>query len=761
MVVVCDTLGGVAVPGWLASNDAVRHSHHEDASPGERADWPSWLDPALVAHIRDTGIPQPWRHQREFADLAFSGCHCAITTGTASGKTLAYLMPVLAATAPGGGVIGWEPASVRARLEPHRHTALYLAPTKALAHDQLRAATAMGPAGWAVTTLDGDSDPGERRFARDHATFVLTNPDMLHRSVLPAHVRWARLLGSLRYVVIDEAHRYRGVFGAHVSAVLRRLRRLCHRYGSDPVFLLASATATDAAHTGGLLIGEPDLGVVDLDTSAHPGRDTVLWQPQGSATDDAAGLLAALTREGRQTIAFVPSRKHAELVAAAARERSGAPILSYRSGYLPEERRRIERELTTGTIRGVAATNALELGIDVSGMDAVVIAGFPGTLASLRQQAGRAGRADRDALVVLVAREDPLDAYLFDHPALLFDDPVERTVLYPENPRVLGPHLAAAAQESPLTPEDVRWFGPTMPTLVEQLVGAGLLRRRPTGWFWTRPDRAVDAIDLRSAGDQALEIIDSGTGRIVGEVDAAASDRVVHPGAVYLHLGEQWLVDRYAPDEHQALVHRVEVNYYTQPRSTEDIRILDEEDSAPLGRTTIHTGDVEISTRVVAYLRRDERTHDVWDQTPLDLPVRTLRTQATWWTVPPEVVAELALTPAELAGGAHGAEHTSIGLLPAFVPCDRWDIGGLSTLLHPDTGTCTVFVHDGLPGGAGFARRGFDAAPQWLEATRQRLHTCRCTDGCPSCVVSPKCGNANQMLDKGAATAILDALLLG
>lgn len=747
----------MSAPGWLVDNDAVRHVRHEPAAPGARAPWPSWLAEPLVERIRDAGIPQPWAHQAQFAELAFSGRHCAITTGTASGKTLAFLLPVLAATTA-GGVIGWTPESARARVDS-RHTALYLSPTKALAHDQLRAARELGPSDWAITTLDGDSDLAERRFARDYASYVLTNPDMLHRAVLPNHVRWARFLGSLRYVVIDEAHRYRGVFGAHVSAVIRRLRRICHRYGSDPVFLLASATASDAGHSGGLLVGEPGIAVVERDESAHPARDTILWQPTGAPSDAAAGLLAALVASGRQTIAFVPSRKQAELVAVRARERCSRPILSYRSGYLPEERRRIERELSSGSVRGVAATNALELGIDISGMDAVVIAGFPGTVASLRQQAGRAGRSGRDAVVVLVAREDPLDAYLFEHPALLFDEPVERTVLFPENPQVLGPHLAAAAQELPLVPEDVRWFGPTMPGLVDDLVSFGLLRRRPAGWFWTRPERAVDSIDLRSAAGQSVEIIDAATGRVVGEVDASAADRIVHPGAVYLHLGEQWLVDALSLDEHQALVHRVDVNYYTQPRSTQDIEILEETASAPLGRTTVHTGEVKLISQVVGYLRRDEQTHDVWDQTPLELPEQTLRTQAMWWTVPTEVVIELGLTPAELAGAAHGAEHASIGLLPVFVPCDRWDIGGLSTLLHPDTGLCTVFVHDGLEGGAGFARRGFDIAAQWLEATRQRLHGCRCVDGCPACIVSPKCGNANQVLDKKAATALLDAML--
>lgn len=751
----------MGVPKWLADDPSVCFVHHRDGCAGEPAEWPHWLPDAVRASVVGAGITRPWAHQRAFADLAFSGQHAAISTGTASGKTLSYLLPVMAATAIPDGVVAQVPDTMRTRLDGRQHTALYLAPTKALAHDQLRAASALGPEGWRVTTLDGDSDDHERRFAREFATYVLTNPDMLHRSVLPNHARWSRFLGSLRYVVVDEAHRYRGVFGAHVAAVIRRLRRLCQMYGSDPVFLLASATSTNAADAGGRLIGEPQVAVVDVDTSARAARDVVLWRPAESLSSDTARLTATLVDEGRQTIAFVPSRKQAELIAVSAQDQvvGGAAIASYRSGYLACDRREIERDLSSGALMGVAATNALELGIDIAGMDAVVIAGFPGTRAALWQQAGRAGRGTRDALVVLLAREDPLDGYLFDHPELLFDAPVETTVLHPDNPHVLGPHLAAAAQEAHLTRADERWFGPSMVRLAELLTGQGLLRQRASGWFWTRPERAVDAIDLRSMGARAFDIIDRDTGRVIGQVDQSASDRTVHEGAVYLHLGEQWLVDELVADEFHVLVHRARPGYYTQAQSLDDVRILRESARRDFGHGVVSTGDVELSSQVVAYLRRDEVTHDVWDQTPLDLPVRTLRTQAMWFTIPDAVVAELGLSPVALASAAHGAEHTAIGLLPAFAPCDRWDIGGVSTVLHPDTGQCTIVVHDGHPGGAGFARRGFEVAEQWALATLERLTTCPCENGCPSCVVSPKCGNANQMLDKSAALRLMTALL--
>lgn len=757
------TLDGMGVPKWLAGDESVRFVHHRDASAGERAEWPLWLPEQVLTSVRDAGITSPWAHQRRFADLAFAGHHAAICTGTASGKTLSYLLPVMAATAVPDGVVGRLPVSTRTRLTNRGHTALYLAPTKALAHDQLRAARALGPHDWRIGTLDGDSDQAERRYARDYASYVLTNPDMLHRSVLPNHARWAAFLGNLRYVVIDEAHRYRGVFGAHVAAVIRRLRRLCAQYGSDPVFLLASATSTNAGTAGGQLIGESEVAVVSTDTSARPARDVVLWQPTDSLLSDTTRLLAGLVDDARQTIAFVASRKLAELISVSAQDQvtDGGAIASYRSGYLAADRRELERDLSSGQLRGVAATNALELGIDIAGMDAVVIAGFPGTLAALWQQAGRAGRGSRDALVVLLAREDPLDTYLFEHPELLFETPVETTVLFPENPQVLGPHLAAAAQEVPLTRADTRWFGSTMIPLLQQLSQLGLLRERPTGWFWTRPERAVDAIDLRSLGGKALDIVDADTGRVVGSVDRAAADRTVHDGAVYLHLGEQFLVDTLEPDENHVLVHADRPGYYTQPQSVDDIRILRELDRRRFGAGWVCHGDVELSSQVVSYLRRDEITHDVWDQTPLDLPTRTLRTHGMWWIIPDEMVSRLGLTAVELAGAAHAAEHTAIGLLPMFAPCDRWDIGGVSTVLHPDTGACTIVVHDGHPGGAGFARRGFDLADAWLRATLTRLRTCQCDAGCPSCVVSPKCGNANQTLDKSAAITLLSALVEG
>ena len=754
--------------------DRIRYRRILPAREAVGGRWPTWLPSEVQGALIRSGLASPWRHQTQAAEALFAGRHTVLTTGTASGKSLGYLLPILAATyggpearAPRPRVPGRSVQVGELRdqlLRPRRpHTALYLAPTKALAHDQLRSARALGLEDWRLAAVDGDSEPAEREWARDHASYLFTNPDLLHRSLLPQHERWSSFLAGLRYVVIDESHRYRGVFGAHVAAVLRRLRRICARYGSSPIFVLASATTTNAAASTAELIGcsESEVEVVSQDASPHGAVELLLWQPEGYPSDDAARLLAELVDSGRQSVAFIPSRRVAELVALRAREqlRSPARIESYRSGYLATDRRRLEHDLQTGAVNGVAATNALELGVDISGLDAVVISGFPGTRAALWQQAGRAGRRGTEALVVLIAAPNPLDAYLFEHPELMFDTPVEETVVHADNPYVLGPHLAAAAQELPLTGADVAWFGPTMPALVARLESQGVLRGRPTGWFWTRGERAVDSIDLRGGG-RPVEIVETETGRVLGTVDPNAADGTVHAGAVYLHQGETYLVDELDHDAGEALVRMADPGYLTQPRGSWEVRITGERMSRPFGRGRLSFGDVEVRSQVLGYLRRDEITGKVWDETPLRMPEHTLRTTSVWWTLELATAPELlGLTPAQLAGAVHGAEHTAIGLLPLFAPCDRWDIGGLSTVLHPDTGLLTVFVHDGHPGGAGFAERGFAVADAWWRATLQRLRSCGCPAGCPSCVVSPKCGNANQHLDKAAAITLLAALL--
>jgi DEAD/DEAH box helicase domain-containing protein len=740
----------------------------EDLPPrnGEPVPWPDWSDPALVAAWRRCGVDRPWRHQVEVAELAHGGQHVVVATGTASGKSLAYQLPVLSDLRAGGAV------------GTRRPTALYLAPTKALAADQLAALHALDLPGLRAATYDGDTPPEERRWVRDHASYVLTNPDLLHHSLLPGHERWARFLRGLRYVVVDECHHYRGVFGSHVAAVLRRLRRVAARYGAEPVVVLASATVSEPAAHASRLTGLPVQAVTD-DASPRGRTRVVLWEPpllpgggehgaptRRSAPAETADLLADLVSGGVRTLAFVRSRRGVETVAATARRllqevdpSLPGRVAAYRGGYLPEERRELERNLRSGALLGVATTNALELGVDVAGLDAVLLAGWPGRRASLWQQLGRAGRGGQEALGVLVAADDPLDTYLVHHPAAVFGPPVEQTVLDPDNAYVLAPHLAAAAAELPLTEADLPLFGPHARALLDELVARGILRRRPTGWFWARADRASDHVDLRGTGGTPFRVVEHGTGRVLGTVDAGAADSTLHEGAVYVHQGDSYLVRRLDLAEHVGLVERAAPDWTTFARSVTDVRLLSTERTQQWGPVEVAFGAVRVTTQVVSFLRRRLGTGEVLGEEPLDLPARDLTTKAVWWTAPVDALERAGVAAVDLPGALHAAEHAAIGLLPLLATCDRWDVGGVSTALHPDTGQPTVVVHDGHPGGAGFAERGHAVMAAWLSATEQAVRACECSDGCPSCVQSPKCGNGNEPLDKAGALQVLRMLL--
>ncbi|MCW2850042.1 MAG: box helicase domain protein [Marmoricola sp.] len=754
--------------GAPGRDDSLMHLEVVAARAARPAAWPDWLGAPVREAFEGAGVVSPWTHQRAAADLAHTGQHTVVSTSTASGKSLCYLLPGLQAIESSRGPKGQRGASV-----------LYLAPTKALAQDQLAALRRLGLPDLRCGTHDGDSTPEMREWTRDHGEYVLTNPDMLHRSLLPGHARWSRFFASLRYVVIDECHHYRGVFGAHVAQIIRRLRRVAALYGARPTFVLASATVAEPEVSAGRLTGLDVVSVTD-DGSPRGRMALALWEPpfvpgrgengaptRRSAVSEVADLLTDLVVERVRTLAFVRSRRGAETVALTARRLLGEVdaglvdrVAAYRGGYLPEERRELEQALRSGRLLGLAATNALELGIDISGLDAVLLAGFPGTRAALWQQVGRAGRGARDALGVMVARDDPLDTYLVNHPEALIGQPVEANVFDPDNPYVLGPHLCAAAAESPLTVADLPLFGPGARTAVDALTAGGLLRRRPRGWFWTDRRRASDLADIRSSGGTPVRLVEDVTGRVLGTVDHSASHGTAHAGAVYVHQGETWLVSELDLDESVAIVVRADPDYSTSAREITDIEILDERASVRWGDAQLSLGSVRVTHQVVSFLKRGVPSGEVIGEEPLDLPERLLQTTAVWWTLPDHVLAESGLAAADLPGAAHAAEHASIGLLPLFATCDRWDIGGVSTALHADTGKLTVFVHDGHPGGAGFSERGFHAAATWLRATREAIASCGCADGCPSCVQSPKCGNQNNPLDKAGAIVLLDLLLV-
>jgi DEAD/DEAH box helicase domain-containing protein len=731
--------------------------------PATVVDWPSWAPSVAREAFARCGVPRPWAHQVEAATHAWAGRHVVVATGTASGKSLAYQLPV-----------------VTALTNDPRATALYLSPTKALGADQLRSALALDLKSLRAASYDGDTPMAERDWVRAHARWVFTNPDMLHRGVLPAHGRWSAFFRRLRYVVVDECHGYRGVFGSHVALLLRRLRRVALRYGADPVFVLASATVSDPASSASRLTGV-ECTAVTTDRSPRGARTVALWEPpllaelagengapvRRSAGAETARILTDLVIEGARTLAFVRSRRGAELTALTARRALSevdsslaGRVAAYRAGFLPEERRALEKSLASGELLGVASTNALELGVDIAGLDAVVMAGYPGTLASFWQQAGRAGRSGDESLVLFVARDDPLDTYLVHHPSAVLDKPVEVTVIDPLNPYVLAPQLACAACELPLTPECLKEFGgPDAERVLDVLVADGVLRRRPAGWFWAGRDRPHASVDIRGSGGEQVAVVEGDSARMLGTVDPGSACTAVHPGAVYLHQGVSYVVDELDLEAGLAMVHAEDPEWTTSPREVVDISVRSVSTRLHHGPVSVCLGEVAVTSQVIAYLRRLP-TGEVLDQVPLDLPSRTLETRAVWYTLSSDLLSAIGLDPARVPGALHAAEHAAIGLLPLFATCDRWDIGGVSTAMHPDTGCATVFVHDGHPGGAGFADRAFAAIVAWLTATRDAIEACECLAGCPSCVQSPKCGNGNEPLDKAGAIAVLNAVLL-
>ena len=723
----------------------------------------------MLRAFTDRGISSPWAHQVQAANLAHAGRHVVISTGTASGKSLAYQLPILNLLA----------ADPRAR-------ALYISPTKALGHDQLRAAHTLTAAvprlgDVAPTAYDGDSPAEVRRLARERSRWVFSNPDMVHLALLRNHTRWAVFLRNLRFVVVDECHYYRGVFGSNVAMVLRRLLRLCARYSADPALaptvIFASATTAAPGATATELIGQPVEEIAE-DASPQGARTVALWEPalradltgengapvRRSAGSEAARVMADLIAEGARTLTFVRSRRGAELTALATRARLEdiAPqltemVASYRAGYLPEDRNALEQALLDGQLRGLATTNALELGIDIAGLDAVVLAGFPGTVTSFWQQAGRSGRRGQGALVVLVARDDPLDTYLVHNPAALLDKPIERVVIDPTNPYILGPQLLCAATELPIDEAEVRTLGAQ--DVADRLVDDGLLRRR-SGKYYPAP--GVDphpAVDIRGPTGGQIVIVEGDTGRLLGTAGAGQAAASVHPGAVYLHQGESYVVDSLDFDEGLAFVHSEDPGYATFARELTDIAVTGPGERHVFGSVTLGLVPVSVTNRIVGYLRR-RLSGEVIDFIELDMPSHTLDTTAVMYTITPEALHRSGIDPLQIPGSLHAAEHAAIGLLPLVASCDRGDIGGLSTAVGPEfDGLPSVFVYDGYPGGAGFAEQGFRQASTWLGATMAAIEACECPAGCPSCVQSPKCGNGNDPLDKAGAVRVLRLVL--
>ncbi len=738
-----------SVANWTDLLEAEEVAHVETiAARGPRTEpLPPNLNPRVRDALAAQGIDELFAHQRDAWDTAAGGRHVIVTTGTASGKTLAFNLPVLDALAT----------------QPKRR-ALYLYPTKALAQDQLRALTALHVPRVKPAIYDGDTPSEQRWQVRKWANLILTNPDMLHVGVLPHHDRWADVLHNLAYVVVDEAHVYRGVFGSHVANVLRRLRRLARVYGADPQFLLASATIANPPALAKSLLGL-ETAVVASDAAPRAERTVVLWNPElldaelglrASALSDTSRLMASFVSRGLRTICFAKSRKTAELIHRFTAERVEPDVAQrlapYRAGYTPQQRREIERRLMEGELLGVSATDALELGIDIGLLDCAISVGFPGTVSSLRQQWGRAGRRGH-GLAILVASEDALDQYFMREPDALLQRNVEAAILDHTNPRVLDGHVRAAAFEAPLDDADAEILGKEALERAAQLPELTLTKH---GYVWAGKDYPAARTSLRSSTPDPFTVVDGETGTLLGIVERERAYSTVHEGAVYLHLGEPYLVRELDLVARTAVVQPFGGDWYTQAKKETSTDIDEPLRSERRLGLELTFGRVLVTEQVVAYQKKS-RDGSTLDTIALDLPQTHFETEAIWYLPEPDQLDGLLEMP-KLVSSLHAAEHAMIALLPLWAMCDRWDIGGLSTNLHHQTDRPTVFIYDGHPGGVGIAERGFDCFEGWVADTMRLLERCPCSDGCPSCVQSPKCGNLNEWLDKDGALKFLRAM---
>ena len=717
------------------------------------------LDDRLRAALAGVGADSLYAHQAAALSLARRGRDFIVATPAASGKSMCYNLPVL-----------------EMLLADRSARALYLYPTKALAQDQMKKLRALIPEGARLKSavFDGDTRLSDRAAIRRAAHVVLTNPDMLHLGILPNHRAWHRTLRGLRYIILDEAHVYRGVFGAHVANVLRRLRRLCRKAGGDPRFILCSATIANPAEHAERLVGLP-FEVVDDDGSPYGGKDFAFWNPpitdpekgaRRSTNSEATQVFVELLKRETRTMAFVRGRRQAELIYVYARDqlrhthkKAAASIAPYRAGYLPEDRRRIEKELFEGRLLGLSTTSAMELGVDVGNLDATIITGYPGTIASAWQQAGRSGRGGERSLSVLIAQDDPLDQYLMRHPEAFFGKSPETARISPGNPHIMKPHLLCAAYESPLSMADTEFFGHELLWYADELAEDEYIHVRADRWHLTpEVDYPAQMVALRSSGG-VFTLVDRETGAVLENVSEHAAYRQLHPGAVYLHQGESYLVGELDLTSATAYAEPTDAPYYTQARDYTDTRVLRVIRQRQAGRTTAFFGEVSVANEVVGFKRIKHHTDEVLGDEYLDMPTQEYDTAALWFGPTEDAIERIRKDDLDLMGGLHAAEHAAIGILPLFAMCDRNDIGGVSTPMHPDTGNPQIFIHDGYPGGVGVSEHGYEIIEDLWRATLDVISNCACESGCPSCIHSPKCGNNNHPLDKTAARIILEKLL--
>jgi DEAD/DEAH box helicase domain-containing protein len=736
--------------------------HLEDVPPREATpgSLERPLDSRLQASLEAMGVETLYAHQTEAINALRQGKNVIVATPAASGKSLCYHLPVL-----------------EALMDDRSARAMYIFPTKALAQDQSKTLARLIPDGGRVRQgiFDGDTPSQDRADVRRYSQVLITNPDMLHVGIMPNHRAWYRFLRGLRYVVIDEAHIYRGVFGSHVANVIRRLRRLCQRFGSDPQFILCSATIANPGEHAERLVGLP-FHVVDQDSAPYGGKDFVFWNPpmidmakgsRRSTNTEAAQLFAELLRRYVRTLTFVRSRRTAELLYVYVRDnlKLSHPAIArrvapYRASYLPEHRRAIERDLYEGRLLGLTTTNAMELGIDIGDLDATVLTGYPGTISSAWQQAGRSGRRGERSLSVLVALDNPLDQYLMRHPESFFGKPHESARISPGNPYILKPHLLCAAYEAPLVMEDTELFGPDLLFYADELVEDGFLHVRSGRWHLTADlDYPAQEVNIRSTSGRSYTLVEKDSGVILETVEEMSAFMQLHPGGIYLHQGEQYLITDLDLESRTAYAVQTDVPYYTQTRDFTDTRILSVFKQKPAGTTQVYLGEVTVSTKVVGFKRKAHITEEVLGEEYISLPPQSYDTIAIWFDVPRDTLDYIHRQCLDLMGGLHAVEHAAIGVLPLFAMCDRNDIGGISTPLHPDTGRPQVFIHDGHPGGVGITEHGYEIIEDLWKATLDVISECPCESGCPGCIQSPKCGNNNHPLDKQVAVLILQSII--
>ncbi len=752
-----------AQAGWARAIEPGRADRRlvaeslEPGRPAETVEIPPDLAPELHAALLGGGIAALYSHQFEAVEAAREG-NVVITSGTASGKSLSFNLPVLDELVP-----------------DDRRRALYLYPTKALAQDQARKLSELALRELRHAIYDGDTPRDDRPQIRRRSNLILTNPDMLHVGILPHHKSWGDFFASLGWIVVDEAHTYRGIFGSHVANVLRRLRRVAARYGAEPRFALASATIANPLELAEGLVGEP-FRLVDSDGAPRAPRRIGMWNPpvidprtmtRRSVLSEAAELVADLVGEGMRTICFLRSRRGIELIQRFTRlrlEELGRPQLAdriapYRAGYTPQQRREIEARLASGDLLAVVATDALELGIDIGYLDAAICITFPGTVASLRQMWGRAGRRT-EGLALYVAGEDALDQFFCRHPDEFLERPVEAAILDHENDRIQTAHVLAAAYELPLSEADERFLGPRWRERAEALVGMGELRRGRGGRYLPRGPRfPAGDISLRSASPDSVVIVERGSGELLGAVEAERAFTTVHPGAVYLHLGRSYEVRELDIAARRAAVDAFDGDWYTQPKKETEVFIEEVAKRREVAGVELSFGEVSVTEQVMAFQRKSLSDHEVIDLVALDLPETNFPTQALWYELPDELAGPQSLPPEVQLGALHATEHSQIAVLPLLAMCDRWDIGGLSTNVHFQTGRPTIFIYDGHPGGVGLARRGYEVFERLVADAAKLVGECPCTDGCPSCIQSPKCGNLNEPLHKQGALELMAGML--